>query len=321
VSNGAAFVHESEDWDALLLIVADAVQRDVGLVEKDYWVTHALWAIHHQGFEVWFKGGTSLSKGFGLIERFSEDIDVRIDSGTTGLTDPKLSWNNKKGGVEERRGWFDAVAKSMSVPACTIVRDPAGSDDLVRSAWFEVRYPPLHAEGLPPDMRPFVLLEVGRARVVPFVPRDLSSWVHDHLEAEGQLADYIDNRPRGVRCIHPRATCLEKLEAIARKFEQDKPAPEFVRHYEDAARIIAAGASLPPLKEGLGALLAERAAKDHKVMPPSNHASFDATADTERWRELQKAWERIGPMYWGERIPLLDACATIRKFIDELGLV
>lgn len=207
----------------------------------------------------------------------------------------------------------------MSVPACTVVRDLAGSDDLVRSAWFEVRYPPLHADELPPDMRQFVLLEVGRARVVPFVPRDLSSWVHDHLEGQGLLADYIDNRPRGVRCIHPWATCLEKLEAIARKFDQGKPAPEFVRHYEDVARIIAAGDSLPPLEEGLDALLAELAAKDKKVMPPSNHASFDATADTERWRGVQKAWERIGPMFWGERIPLVDACATIREFLDELG--
>jgi len=41
------------------------------MVEKDYWVTHTLWAIHEQGFEVWFKGGTSLWKGFGLIDRFS----------------------------------------------------------------------------------------------------------------------------------------------------------------------------------------------------------------------------------------------------------
>jgi hypothetical protein len=57
---------------------------------------------------MWFKGGTSLSKGFGLNERFSEDIDTRMDAGSTGLTDPKLSWKNKKTGVEERNNWFDA---------------------------------------------------------------------------------------------------------------------------------------------------------------------------------------------------------------------
>ena len=75
-----SFIHESPDWGDLLRIVADRLDRDIGMVEKDYWVTHTLWAIHEQGFEVWFKGGTSLSKGFGLIDRFSEDIDVRIDA-------------------------------------------------------------------------------------------------------------------------------------------------------------------------------------------------------------------------------------------------
>lgn len=75
------FVHEDADFDDLLRIVAERRGLQVGLVEKDYWVTHALWAIHdHQRFEVWFKGSTSLSKGFGLIERFSEDLDLKIRS-------------------------------------------------------------------------------------------------------------------------------------------------------------------------------------------------------------------------------------------------
>jgi predicted nucleotidyltransferase component of viral defense system len=39
--------------------------------------TRELWALDAQGFDVWFKGGTSLSKGSGLIERFSEDLDLR----------------------------------------------------------------------------------------------------------------------------------------------------------------------------------------------------------------------------------------------------
>ena len=71
------FVHDDADFDALLQIVAQTRGLGVALVEKDYWVTHTLWALHAQGFEVWFKGGTSLSKGFGLIERFSEDLDLK----------------------------------------------------------------------------------------------------------------------------------------------------------------------------------------------------------------------------------------------------
>ncbi len=50
-------------------------------VEKDFWVCWTLDALFNgieDGPRLLFKGGTSLSKGFGLIERFSEDIDVTV---------------------------------------------------------------------------------------------------------------------------------------------------------------------------------------------------------------------------------------------------
>ena len=118
------FVHDDVEWPALLQIVATAADRSIALVEKDYWVTHTLWSMLGQGFEVWFKGGTSLSKGFSLIERFSEDIDVRMDAGSTGLQPPKLSWNNTKAtGIADRNAWVDAIANNLDVPPCTVVRE------------------------------------------------------------------------------------------------------------------------------------------------------------------------------------------------------
>lgn len=64
-----------------LQIVAQTRRLGVALVEKDYWVTHTLWALHAQGFDMWFKGGTSLSKGFGIVEGFSEDLDLKLEPG------------------------------------------------------------------------------------------------------------------------------------------------------------------------------------------------------------------------------------------------
>ena len=40
-----------------------------------------MWALHQTGLALWFKGGTSLSKGFGIIERFSEDLDLMVQHG------------------------------------------------------------------------------------------------------------------------------------------------------------------------------------------------------------------------------------------------
>ncbi len=313
------FVHDDPEWPALLRIVADGVGRGLALVEKDYWVTHTLWAMLHQGFELWFKGGTSLSKGFDLIERLSEDIDVRVDAGSSGLEPPRLSWKNTKAsGVADRARWFDSLAGELRIPGCTVRRDPAGSGPKVQEASFQVLYPQLHAAGLPGAMRPFVLLEVGEARVTPYVEVDLSSWVHDFLARSGQLADYADNRPQGLRCIHPWVTCLEKIDAIATRFRKGRPAETFVRHYEDAARILAERGRLPPLDPALSALVAELAAKDKKPMPAPGDPSLTPDA-TDRWGEVRRAWEDIAPMFWGERIGLAVACAAIREFLTELS--
>ena len=71
-----SFVHKDKDFEQLLAIVARDTKISEALIEKDYWVKHTLWALHETGLDIWFKGGTSLSKGFGIIQRFSEDLDM-----------------------------------------------------------------------------------------------------------------------------------------------------------------------------------------------------------------------------------------------------
>ncbi|MEN9578407.1 MAG: hypothetical protein RJA70_1416 [Pseudomonadota bacterium] len=81
-----SFVHDDPDFVQVLRLVSDETRIDPSLVEKDYWVTHCMWALHETGLELWFKGGTSLSKGYGVIQRFSEDLDLMVQHGTvTGL--------------------------------------------------------------------------------------------------------------------------------------------------------------------------------------------------------------------------------------------
>lgn len=59
------------------------------IIEKDYYVTEALRIIANTyGEKVIFKGGTSLVKGWNLIQRFSEDIDIFLDP---SAFDPKLN--------------------------------------------------------------------------------------------------------------------------------------------------------------------------------------------------------------------------------------
>lgn len=178
-----SFVHDDVEFDQLLQIVAAKRGIGVALVEKDYWVTHTLWALHAQGFDVWFKGGTSLSKGFGLVERFSEDLDLKLEPGTVTALRPVKNWKSEgTTATAERKSHFEQLASLLRVPAAT-VRLRADSDERYRSANFQVDYPGKHQGSLAAVLRPFVLLEIGSARVTPFVPRDMTSFVHEHLEA------------------------------------------------------------------------------------------------------------------------------------------
>jgi len=72
----------------LFIGAADRLRTNEQNIEKDFWVCWTLHALFNElesgGPRLLFKGGTSLSKGYGLIERFSEDIDItvfRVDIG------------------------------------------------------------------------------------------------------------------------------------------------------------------------------------------------------------------------------------------------
>jgi hypothetical protein len=71
-----------EDRRDLFVGAADRLRTNEQNIEKDFWVCWTLDALFNEldagGPRLLFKGGTSLSKGYGLIERFSEDIDITV---------------------------------------------------------------------------------------------------------------------------------------------------------------------------------------------------------------------------------------------------
>lgn len=78
--------------NAEVLLYFEQAQSKLGLppasIEKDFWVCWTLWklfSLPEWGKQLVFKGGTSLSKGWGLIERFSEDIDIVINRDFLGF--------------------------------------------------------------------------------------------------------------------------------------------------------------------------------------------------------------------------------------------
>jgi predicted nucleotidyltransferase component of viral defense system len=73
------YASDLPDFKDLLRAVADSKRQRTAIVEKDYYLCRGLHALtaNHRG-EFLLKGGTSLSKGWNLLDRFSEDLDILV---------------------------------------------------------------------------------------------------------------------------------------------------------------------------------------------------------------------------------------------------
>jgi len=122
------FLHNQKDFPDLIRIVGDEMSIDPILVEKDYWIMHCLYGLQQMGLAFELKGGTSLSKGLGIIERFSEDIDIRIEppEGMKVATNPN---QQKLAHVESRKGFYDWLADTIKIDGIVDVKRDYEFDD------------------------------------------------------------------------------------------------------------------------------------------------------------------------------------------------
>jgi predicted nucleotidyltransferase component of viral defense system len=119
------FLHKHAQFFGLIRIVARERAIDPALVEKDYWITHCLYGLQKLGLKFELKGGTSLSKGFQIINRFSEDIDIRIEPPPD--REVKTGRNQTKPAhVKSRKDFHDWLAETIRVDGIeTVERDTA----------------------------------------------------------------------------------------------------------------------------------------------------------------------------------------------------
>lgn len=226
-------LHERTDFHELIMIVADKKSIAPSLIEKDYWIMHSLWGLQQQGFEFELKGGTSLSKGYGIIHRFSEDIDICIKP-PANLNVMTGKNHEKSAHIESRANYYDHLASKIQIPGIiNVSRDHSFDDVKMRSAGIRLGYKAITPELT--GLKEGVLLELGFDDTAPNTPVDISSWAYDH--AIQYQPEITDNRAKQVLCYNPAYTFVEKLQTISTKYRLFKangafPA-NFLRHYYD----------------------------------------------------------------------------------------
>jgi Nucleotidyl transferase AbiEii toxin, Type IV TA system len=228
------YLHDHKEFASLINILANEKNIEPGLIEKDYWIMHVLYGLKKQAFQFELKGGTSLSKGYKLINRFSEDIDIHIkpDAKFEINENPK---NTNKNNAAKRKAFYDSLVTEIKIPGITsVVRDAAFDEEITyRSGGIRLNYQ--NKVDKVGAMKEGILLEAGFDDVTPNKTITISSWAYDRaIESKVEI---IDNRALDSICYHPGYTLVEKLQTIATKFrnEQGKGVKgvNFMRQYYD----------------------------------------------------------------------------------------
>lgn len=205
---------------------ADRFGVSAAAVEKDYWVSEVLRVLARDFPEDFiFKGGTSLSKCYRIIERFSEDVDVLILPGDRS--------NNATHALMKNMAQSAADALSSNPQS---VSSETGVHKSVR-----LTYPAGRAPSL--GISAGVLLEMGkRGGPNPYETLPAGSLLGDALSASGQnLDNYDDLRPFLVPVLHPGRTLLEKLCVIHSNLgstPNEASCRKHARHYYDVYQFL-----------------------------------------------------------------------------------
>lgn len=211
----------------LCVDVADALGLPhPGLVEKDYHVVRVLQAlkeVEHAGARLVFGGGTSLCRAYRLIERMSEDIDLRIASGEH-LTD---------GGRRKFR-----VVVSESLNAAGFEFDPQNPDHMSvhdGGRTFVYNLPYSQAATSVASLKPGVKVEISSWPILrASVQCTVSSFV---AQARGAAAEVS-----GIQCVDVTETAADKFVALTRRigeeqYKQGTRDRSLLRHVYDLYRI------------------------------------------------------------------------------------
>jgi predicted nucleotidyltransferase component of viral defense system len=231
-------------------------------VEKDFWVTWTLgqlFSMPEVGSSLTFKGGTSLSKAWGLIERFSEDIDLVIDKPWLGIgpeDDPERApspsqLKRRLKVVEDRT--ISRIAE-VFLPQLRGIMAPC-LDGFQWSLELDVADPqtllfsyPRLIQGEVAYLRGDVKIELG-TRSDPTPTRAMAV----RAEVAAAFPQAFENPEITLRVLEPVRTFLEKaalLHETGVKLAQGKPRQaKLARHYYDLAKLIEAGIGKQALED------------------------------------------------------------------------
>lgn len=246
-----------EERKAMVQGVVDACHIDEPAAEKDWWVTAVLYALFHTsvGSHLLFKGGTSLSKGWNLISRFSEDVDLafsrRFFREELGLACAECRNNTQEHKFREAAQdyFFTEFKEELSEQLHILGLDATVKDenemakesgaahkvahDKDPSVLF-VCYNSLYTTAAPYAV-PMVKVEISVLSMdEPYEERRISSLIEQVYHE--QLVD--DSLVQTIKTVSPARTFLEKVFLLCEEYQKPKPRTlRMSRHLYDLEKL------------------------------------------------------------------------------------
>jgi len=207
----------------MLLVAAMQLNIPFQFVEKDYWITLVLSRLAKTKYvsETVFKGGTSLSKGFNLINRFSEDVDIAI------IDENNKSGNQIKTIIRTVEKEMTKELKELQVPEVT------SKGSRFRKSVFE--YESIDEKNNGNQL----IVEVNSfANPFPYQALTIKSLVFDFLmqTKNENIIEQNDLQPFKLNVLNKEQTLMEKLVSLIRfSFEENaaESISKKVRHFYD----------------------------------------------------------------------------------------
>lgn len=200
-------------------------------IEKDYWVTLALHTIFNSpiGNETVFKGGTSLSKCFGLIDRFSEDIDLVV------LRKENETNNQLTNKIKTISQVVSEVLPEVEIEGITHKRGMNRKTAHSYEKNFQGNYG---------QIRDVIIVEATwLGSHEPFSEQNISSYIFEMMVKTDQLklAEEYDMQPFTVSVLDVKRTLCEKIMSLVRFSYTEQPIADLrskIRHTYDIHQLL-----------------------------------------------------------------------------------
>lgn len=281
------------------------LQLEAGSIEKDFWVCWVLrdlFALPDHGQHLTFKGGTSLSKGWQLIKRFSEDIDIVIDRASLGIEppdEPGISGKERERRLEKLKAACQEHVRQVLTPAFDRHLRGRLPDHV---AWT------LTADPDDPDQQTLLFTYPSVTAGMAYVPKRVKIELGARSDTDpaqiptiqSYLAEAFPSKMRQpsfqVRTVAPERTFLEKamlLHEEAHRKESKGPKERLARHYYDLWCLIEAGVAAravatPDLFERVVAHRSVFFRKSKEAQASMRQGSIVLLP----WAEHRPAWEK-----------------------------